>query len=235
MRTALEVRRRVKEQLKKIGGMEFYDVHFSYIDLEDLQERFISVPEQGGGGLIPEGRLSPGVLHTITMGEGGMPGVYRMEIQAMAGGGKLSVSGPISREPVRVAFDFFKAHAGRVSASIHPTERDFHLHLVELQNAGAPDALTLASFIVLCSAALGKPVQSQMVVMGDMSLGGTITQARNLAESLQVAFDAGAKRILLPMSSVTDIPSVPGELFAKFQTSFYSDPVDAVFKALGVE
>ena len=78
-------------------------------------------------------------------------------------------------------------------------------------------------------------MQSQMVVMGDMSLGGTITQARNLAESLQVAFDAGAKRILLPMSSVTDIPSVPGELFAKFQTSFYSDPVDAVFKALGVE
>jgi ATP-dependent Lon protease len=158
-----------------------------------------------------------------------------MEIQAMAGGGKLSVSGSLSREPVRVAFDYFKANATRVSASIHPTERDFHLHLVELQNAGAPDALTLASFIVLCSAALGKSVQSQLVVMGDMTLGGTIAQARNLSESLQVAFDAGAKRILLPMSSVTDIPSVPGELFAKFQTSFYADPVDAVFKALGVE
>lgn len=136
---------------------------------------------------------------------------------------------------VLLAFDYFKANAGRVSASIHPTERDFHLHMVELQTAGTPEALTLSSFIVLCSAALGKPVQSQMVVMGDMSLGGTITQASNLAESLQVAFDAGAKRILLPMSSVTDIPSVPGELFAKFQTSFYSDPVDAVFKALGVE
>ena len=93
----------------------------------------------------------------------------------------------------------------------------------------------LAGFIALCSGALAKPVQSQMVVMGDMSLGGTVVQVRNLAESLQVAFDAGAKRILLPMSSVTDIPSVPGELFAKFQTSFYSDPVDAVFKALGVE
>ena len=136
---------------------------------------------------------------------------------------------------VRIAFDYFKANASRVSASIHPTEKDFHLHLVDLQGSGAPDALTLASFIALCSAALGKPVQSQLAVMGDMTLGGTISQARNLAESLQVAFDAGAKRILLPMSSVTDIPSVPGELFAKFQTSFYSDPVDAVFKALGVE
>lgn len=232
---ALETRRRVKEQLKKIGGMEFYDVHFSYIDLEDQQERFINVPEQGGGGLIPEGRLNPGVLHTISMGGNEMPGVYRMEIQAIAGGGRLSVSGSLSREPVRVAFDYFKANAARVSASIHPTERDFHLHLVELQNSGAPDTLTLASFIALCSSALGRPIQPQMVVMGDMSLGGTITQARNLAEGLQVAFDAGAKRILLPMSSVTDIPSVPGELFAKFQTSFYSDPVDAVFKALGVE
>ena len=108
-------------------------------------------------------------------------------------------------------------------------------HLVELQNSGAPQALTLASFIALCSAALAKPVQSQLAVLGDMSLGGTIVQVRNLAESMQVAFDAGAKRILLPMSSVTDIPSVPGELFAKFQTSFYSDPVDAAFKALGVE
>ena len=232
---ALETRRRVKEQLKKIGGMEFWDVHFSYIDLEDQQERFINVPEQGGGGLMAEGRLNPGVLHTISMGTNEMPGIYRMEIQAMAGGGKLSVSGSLSREPVRVAFDYFKANAARVSASIHPTEKDFHLHLVELQNSGAPEALTMASFIALCSSALGRPIQPQMAVMGDMSLGGTITQARNLAESLQVAFDAGAKKILLPMSSVTDIPSVPGELFAKFQTSFYSDPVDAVFKALGVE
>ncbi|CAD6561218.1 protease Lon-related BREX system protein BrxL [Paraburkholderia sabiae] len=232
---ALEVRRRVKEQLKKIGGMEFYDVHFSYVDLEDMQERFVAVPEQTGGGIIPEGRLQPGVLHTIAMAAAEMPGVYRMEVQALGGSGKLSVSGSLSREHVRVAFDYFKANASRVSASIHPAERDFHLHLVELQNSGSPNAVTLASFIAFCSAALSKPLQSQLAVMGDMTLGGTVAQARNLAESLQVAFDAGAKRILLPMSSVTDIPTVPGELFAKFQTSFYSDPVDAVFKALGVE
>lgn len=232
---ALEVRRRVKEQLKKIGGMEFYDVHFSYIDQEDGQERFITVPEQSGGALIPEGRLQPGTLHMISMGTAEMPGTYRLEIQTIAGGGKLNVSGSAPKEPVKVAFDFFKAHAGRVSASVRPGEHDFHLHLVELQNNGEPGALTLASFIALCSAALAKPLQSQMAVMGDMSLGGTVVQVRNLAESLQVAFDAGAKRILLPMSSVVDIPTVPGELFAKFQTSFYSDPVDAVFKALGVE
>lgn len=232
---ALETRRRVKEQLKKIGGMEFYDVHFSYIDLEDNQERFVTVPEQGGGSLIPEGKPNPGMLYTIATNGGEMPALYRLEVQSMSGGGKLSISGSVGRDPIKIAFDYFKANAGRVSAAIHPSEKDFHLHLVEMQTSGAPEAITLASFIALCSAALGKPLQSQIVVMGDMSLGGTITPARNLAETLQVAFDAGAKRILLPMSSVVDIPSVPGELFAKFQTGFYSDPVDAVFKAVGIE
>lgn len=226
---ALESRRRVKEQLKKIGGMEFYDVHFSYIDLEDGQEHFVNVPEQTGGGLIPEGRPKPGIVHTIAMSGNEMPTIYRIEIQTLAGTGKLLVSGPLSREPVR------KAHASRVSGMIRPSEHDFHLHLVDLQGGGEPDVSTLASLIALSSGAIGRPVQSQLVIMGDMSLGGVITPARNLAESLQVAFDAGAKRILLPMSSVGDIPTVPGELFAKFQTSFYSDPVDAVFKAIGVE
>ncbi len=95
--------------------------------------------------------------------------------------------------------------------------------------------MTLSAFVALCSALLAKPVQSQLVVLGTMSLGGSIVPVQNLAETLQVAFDAGAKRILLPMASVSDIPSIPGELFAKFQTSFYADPKDAVFKALGVE
>ncbi len=232
---ALEARRRVKEQLKKIGGMEFYDVHFSYIDLEDASERFVTVPEQSGGALVPEGRLQPGTLHAISMGSAEMPGIYRLEIQSIPGGGKVNVSGAAPKEAVKIAFDFFKANSSRVSASIKLGERDFHTHLVELQNSGTPQTLTLASFIALCSSALGKPVQSQLAVLGDMSLGGTVVQVTNLAECMQVAFDAGAKRILLPMSSVIDIPTVPGELFAKFQTSFYSDPIDAVFKALGVE
>lgn len=169
------------------------------------------------------------------MGSSEMPGIYRLEIQSIPGTGKANVSGAAPREAVRVAFDYFKANSSRISASIKPGERDFHTHLVDLQSCGMPQTFTLASFIALCSAALGKPVQSQLAVMGDMSLGGTVVQVRNLAESMQVAFDAGAKRTLLPVSSVIDIPSVPGELFAKFQTSFYSDPVDAVFKALGME
>jgi ATP-dependent Lon protease len=236
---ALETRRRVKEQLKKIGGMEFYDVHFSYIDNESFEERFVSVPEQGGGKLIPEGSAPPGTLYTVATGSGGLLGLYRFELQVSSGNGKLSLSGfgsaQKAKEPIKVGFDYFRAHATRVSAGAKALDHDYHLHVVELHNTGPASATTLVSFVGFCSGLLGKPVQSQMVVLGDMSLGGNIVPVENLAEALQVAFDSGAKRILIPMSSVKDIPTVPGELFAKFQTSFYSDPVDAVFKALGVE
>jgi ATP-dependent Lon protease len=239
LKYALEARRRVKEQLKKIGGMEFYDVHFSYIDGETLEEHFVSVPEQGGGSLIPEGPLSPGTLHTVTVGSNNFLGLYRLELQVTAGNGKLSISGvgsnQQSKESIKVAFDYFKANVSRVSASARAVDHDYHLHIVELHNTGPSDALTMSSLIALCSGLMGKPLQSQMIVLGDMSLGGSIVPVESLSETLQVAFDAGAKRVLLPMSSVGDIPTVPGELFAKFQISFYSDPVDAVFKALGVE
>jgi ATP-dependent Lon protease len=233
------MRRRIKEQLKKIGGMEFYDVHFSYLDNETLEEHFVSVPEQGGGSLISEGPLNPGTLHTVAFGSGGFLGLYRLELQVTPGAGKLSISGVGSSQPskesIKVAFDYFKANISRVSASVKAIDHDYHLHIVELHNTGSSHALTMSSLVTLCSGLMGKPLQSQMVVLGDMSLGGSIVPVESIAETLQVAFDAGAKRVLLPMSSVKDIPTVPGELFAKFQISFYSDPIDAVFKALGVE
>ena len=236
---ALESRRRVKEQLKKLGGMEFYDVHFSYIDNDTLEEHFVSVLEQGGGGLIPEGQLKPGTLHTIAPSANGMLGVYRIELQSTPGNGKLSLSGlgssASTKEPVRIAFDYFKANVGRVSASAKVNDHDFHLSVLELNNTGPTDQMTLPAFVALCSVLMSRPIQSQMVVLGSMSLGGNVAPVQNLAESMQAAFDAGAKRILIPMSSVSAIATVPGELFSRFQTSFYSDPVDAVFKALGVD
>ncbi len=236
---ALETRRRIKEQLKKIGGMEFYEVHFSYIDTETLEEKFIGVPEQGGVSLIPDGTLNPGVLHTVATGSGGHLGLYRLETQVTAGNGSLKMSGLGSnsqaKEAIKVGFDYFKANGTHVSASVKAGNHDYHLHVVELHNTGPNNAMTLSTFVALCSAVMSKPLQSQLVILGSMSLGGNIIPVENLAESLQVAHDAGAKRLLLPMASVGDIPTIPGELFAKFQTGFYSDPRDAAFKAMGVE
>lgn len=236
---ALQVRRRVKEQLKKIGGMEFYDVHFSYIDNDTLEEHFVSVKEQGGGGLIPEGPAKPGFLYTIGLSNKGMPGLYRLELQVTKGSGKLATSGlwnsSSAKEQVKIAFDYFKANASRISGGSKVMEHDFHLHVVELQNTGPLSHLALPSLVAFTSGLLGRSVQSQMVVLGDMSLGGSVTPVESIAECLQVAFDAGAKKVALPMSSAADIPTIPVELFTKFQTSFYADPVDAVFKALGVD
>ena len=236
---ALEARRRVKEALKRIGGMEFFDVHFSYIDLDSGEETFVIVPEQGGGSLIPDTPLSPGALYTVAHGNAGKLGLYRLETQMTAGNGQLRLSGlgavAAAKESVKIGFDYFKANATHIQASAKTGDHDYHLHAVEAHNTGPSSELTLASYVALCSAVTGKSVEPQMVVLGTMSLGGSIVPVQNLAESLQVAADAGAKRLLIPMASVSDIPTIPGELFTKFQTSFYSDPTDAVFKALGVQ
>lgn len=236
---ALEARRRVKEALKRIGGMEFFDVHFSYIDLDSGEETFVIVPEQGGGSLIPDTPLSPGALYTVAHGNAGKLGLYRLETQMTGGNGQLKLSGlgavAAAKESVKIGFDYFKANATHIQASAKTGDHDYHLHVVEAHNTGPSSELTLASYVALCSAVTGKSVEPQMVVLGTMSLGGSIVPVQNLAESLQVAADAGAKRLLIPMASVSDIPTIPGELFAKFQTSFYSDPTDAVFKALGVQ
>ena len=235
---ALESRRRIKEQLKRIGGMEFYDVHLSFIDLETSEEKIVHVQEQGGDSLIPEDPLNPGSLYTVGSASAGHLGLYRLETQVTSGNGQLKLSGfgssSAAKESVKVGFDYFRANATQVQASLKASEHDYHLHAVEAHNTGPSELLTLAAYVALCSASVGKALEPQMVVLGSMSLGGSIVPVENLAETLQVAAEAGAKRILLPMASVGDIPTIPGELFAKFQTSFYADPKDAVFKALGV-
>ena len=236
---ALVGRRRVKEQLKKIGGMEFYDVHFSYIDLDTMEEKFISVPESGGGKMIPEGMLKAGHTYFIGRGNSGMIGVYKIEVESPNGHGKFQVSGigtdRETKEALNTAFNYFKANRKNISASIQVDDVDYLLHIEDLQGVGASKDVSLASFVAMCSSSLKKPMQGSLVILGSMSIGGTIGKVEELANTLQVCFDAGAKKILLPMSSASDISSVPSDLFSKFNISFYNDPEDAVFKALGIE
>lgn len=235
---ALVGRRRVKEQLKKIGGMEFYDVHFSYIDTESNEEEFVSVPEQGGNKLIPEGQGKPGHVYTVGDTESGIIGVYKIEVEVVSGKGKFTKSGlssnRLARENIDMAFNYFKANSKSISNSISTSKNNYLLHIQDLQGVGLTPELTLAAFVAMCSGAMQRPVQERMVILGSMSIGGTIKKVSSLANVLQVTFDAGAKKVLLPMSSASDISNVPSELFAKFQISFYEDPIDAVYKALGV-
>jgi len=238
LKYALEGRRRVKEQLKKIGGMEFYDVHFSYIDRETLNEEYVSVPEQGGGKLIPEGMGKPGHVYTVGHGDSGMIGVYKLENQVVSGTGKFEKSGVGShrgaKESLDTAFRYFTANCKSISSSISTKTKDYLMHISDLQGIGLTEELAIAELVGLCSAALERPVQESMVVLGNMTVGGTIAKVEEFANVLQVCVDAGAKRVLIPASSVMDLQTVPPDLLIKIQPIFYSDPTDAVFKALGV-
>ena len=239
LEVALEMRRRVKEQLKKLGGMEFYDVNFSYIDIEDMSEHYVSVPEQGGGKLIPEGMCNPGQIYTISQGKSGMIGVFRLESQMLPGGGKFERTGLGSdrdaKESSNTAFSYLKANGNRISGSISTTAKDYIINYQDLQGIGMTGKLALPTLIALCSIALGRPVQSSTAILGEISISGTLIKVENLADTLQVCLDSGAKKVLLPQTSFTDFATVPPELMSAFQLIPYQSAEDAVFKALGVE
>lgn len=239
LKVSLEMRRRVKEQLKKLGGMEFYDVNFSYIDLEDMPEHYVSVPEQGGGKLIPEGLCNPGQVYTVSQGKSGMIGVFRLEGQMLPGNGKLERTGLGSdrdaKESSNTAFNYLKANGNRISGSISTTSKDYIINYQDLQGIGMTGKLALPTLIALCSIALGRPVQSSTAILGEISISGTLIKVDNLADTLQVCLDSGAKKVLLPQTSFTDFATVPPELMSAFQLIPYQSAEDAVFKALGVE
>ena len=239
LRFALEMRRRVKEQLKKIGGMEFYDVNFSYIDKETFSEEYVPVPEQGGGTLIPEGLNKPGHIYTVSRGKSGMMGVFKLETQISSGSGKFERTGLGSnsqaKEATDTAFKYLRANGNSISASVSTTTKDYVVNVQDLNGIGMTNRLTLATLIAICSAALNKAAISSVVVLGDLSIGGTLIKVEELANTLQVCLDSGAKKILLPLSSAADLGTAPAELIGGFNLIFYNSAEDAVFKALGVE
>lgn len=239
LKLSLEMRRRVKEQLKKLGGMEFYDVNFSYIDNETFEEHYVSVPEQGGGKLIPEGICNPGQVYTVSQGKSGMIGVFRLESQMLPGSGKFERTGLGSdREPKEAsntAFNFLKANSNRISDTISTTSKDYIINYQDLQGIGMTKNLALPTLVAICSIALGKPTVSSLAVLGEISISGTMIKVDELANALQVCLDSGAKKVLLPITSAADLGTVPAELVGCFNLIFYQTAEDAVFKALGVE
>lgn len=236
---ALEMRRRVKEQMKKIGGMEFYDVNFSYIDNDTFEERYVSVPEQSGGKLIPEGISNPGNVYTVSRGKSGMIGVYRLETQVLPGNGKFERTGLSSdreaKEATNTAFNYLKANGSSISHSISTTQKDYIINYQDLNGIGISKTLTLPTLIAIASAALNKPTLSSIAILGEISISGTIMKVEELSNVLQVCLDSGAKKVLLPITSAPELGMVPADLMGAFSLIFYTTPQEAVFKALGVE
>ena len=189
--------------------------------------------------LIPEGIGNPGQVYTTSRGKSGMIGVYRLESQMLPGSGKLEKTGvgsdSKSKEAINTAFNYLKANASRISGAISTTSKDYIINYQDLQGIGMTEKLALPTLIALCSIALAKPTTSSLAVLGDISIAGTMLKVDELANTLQVCLDSGAKKVLLPITSAADLGTVPPELIGCFNLIFYQSPEDAVFKALGAE
>nr|WP_245585316.1 protease Lon-related BREX system protein BrxL [Schleiferilactobacillus shenzhenensis] len=236
---AMEMRRRVKEQLKKIGGMEFFDVNFSYIDKATFDEHYVPVPEQGATGLIPEGEGKPGQLYTVARDADQRLSLIKLESQMTAGTGKTSWTGVASnqaaKEGMNTAFNYLRANFGSVNQAIAPSRHDYIVNLTNMNNGATPEEVSLATYVALVSISVGRPVIGGLAILGDFTIGGTIKRLSGLADRLQVARDSGAKRVLLPASATAELPTVPAELMSAFTLMFYGSVEDAAFKALGVK
>lgn len=236
LQLAMEGRRRVKEQLRRMGGLEFWAVNFSYIDLETRQERFVAVPEQTAGGLIPPGVPEPGVTFAVGSDQAdGRLAVFRVEAQALKGSGRLHLTGASSRairDAVQAAHTYLRTNASRLGLGKDPREYDLHVQLVNLMGAKEASEVGMAFFLALVGALIGKSVQESLIVLGEMSLRGGLQAVSSLTERLQLAMDNGAQRVLLPLENKRDFIDVPGDVLEKIQITFYSDPVRAAFRAM---
>ncbi len=238
---AMEMRRRVKEQLKKMGGFEYWAVNFSYVDKETLRETFVAVPEEGGGGLITPGQQNPGVAYAIaTEPSENRLALIRIEVQSMAGGGQLRITGaPRGNSPmkdaIRTAHDYTKAHARELLGDKRIQDYDLHVQVVNLMQTKEGSETGVAFFVAILSALLDRPLVEQLVILGEMSIHGTLLRVDKLTERLQLAMDNNAKRVLLPAENKRDFADIPSHILDKLQIIFYSDPVTAAYRAMGLE
>lgn len=238
---AIEGRRRVKEQLKIMAGIEFIDVNLGYIDLDAPGTvNVIPVPEQAEDTLVPDAPLMPGHVFGIGRSPDGEYAVYKLENKAVSGEGKFQVEGVGSRRAVKdtlnAAFQQFRDNAALISRGMGIDSHDYLLFFNDLQRKGLSLEVSLAEFVGLCSAAAGRPVLGGLVVPGILRLSGTLEPVADLEDVLRVAKNAGATRILLPMSSIADLQSVSTELVGSVSPIFYDtgDAVSAATHALGV-
>ncbi|MBN1136076.1 MAG: protease Lon-related BREX system protein BrxL [Anaerolineae bacterium] len=234
---ALEGRRRVKEQLKKMGAFEYYHTSFSYVDTETMQEHFVGVPEEGGQHLIGQDPLPPGSVYTAALTESDTVALHRVEVSRMSGTGKLRLTGIADRavrESIVTVFDHVRANKATLGIEREVENQDFHVQVVDLMQSKAGAPVGMAFFVALYSLLREKPVLAGLVVLGEMTIQGNVLPVRSLVEPLQVIMDNGARRVLVPVSNRRQFMEVPPDIIEKVDPIFYSEPLAAALKALGM-
>jgi ATP-dependent Lon protease len=235
---AMEMRRRVKEQLKKMGGLEYWDTSFSYIDRESGQETFVPVPEMGGGTLIAEGGLPPGSVYTIgSDASDSRLALFLLQTQMNRGSGRIIPLGNLSsrmKEAIKTADAYLKANLKNLGIEQDLKAYDFTVQAINLNQAKEGSETAVAFFISMVSALVGKPVLDRTVILGEMSVQGMLLRVASLPERMQLAVEAGAKRILIPSENKRDVAEVPDAVLTKVQSQFYDSATRAVIMALGL-
>ncbi len=234
---AVEGRRRVKEQLKKMGSFEYYKTSFSYSDKETGDEKFVGVPEQGGRDLVAADPLAPGSVYAGTIGADGTVGLYRLEITMTTGTGKLKVAGGVRgamKESISRAFSYLSSKKVEFGMGKEIDNSDFHVEAIDLLNNGVEAEIGVAFFVAAFSALRHSPITAATLILGDMSIQGNTKEVRSLTEPLQLAKDNGVKRALVPIENKRQFLEVSGDIMEHVDPVFYGDPKAAAFKALGM-
>lgn len=233
---AIELRRRIKEQLKRMGGIEYSKVNLSYLDKQSGQETFVSCKELGSTQMIPDGPLAPGDLFTVGFDPSeGRYSLYRIQISAVPGGHRFNVVGAAGRgmkESARMAYDYLKGNASKMGIDRDVGSYDLNIQVMSLMQGKDAADLGVAFYIGLISAILNRPIAGGLVILGQMSIHGVLSRVEGLGDKLRIAMDAGAKRVMFPTENRRDFADLPVEVIDKLQIDFYSDPTQAAFKAL---
>lgn len=234
---AIEGRRRVKEQLKKLGSFEYHQSSFSYIDNETREERFVGVPEQGGRDMIAPDPLAPGSVYAASVDDQGRVGLYRLEVGCSPGTGKLKIAGGIGgamKESIQRAFAYLASQKGRIGVSQQVDTTDFHVEAIDLLSNHVSCEAGIALIVAVYSAIKRQSILAGALVLGDLSIQGNIKSLRSLSEPLQVGMDNGAKRALIPLENKRNFLEVSGDIIERVDPIFFSDPMTAAVKALGM-
>jgi ATP-dependent Lon protease len=234
---AMEGRRRVKEQLKKLGSFEFFQTSFSYIDKETGEERYVGVPEEGGRNLIASDPLEPGSVYAASVDNQGKVGLYRIEVGPSGGTGKLRLAGGIEgmmRESIQRAFGYLHGNKVRLGIGHEFDTTDFHVQAIDLLHNRVSCECGVALIVAVISAIKRLPVQAALVVLGDVSIQGNIRGVRSLTEPCQLAMENGARKALIPIENRRQFLEVSGDVAERLDPIFFGDAPVAANKALAI-
>jgi len=234
---AMEGRRRIKEQLKKMGSFEFFQTSFSYIDKGSGEEHFVGIPEEGGRNAISSDPLEPGSVYAGSVDDRARVGLFRIEVGCASGTGKLRLAGGImgpTRESIQRAFGYLQSTKSRLGIGHDFDTTDFHVEAIDLLQNGTSCECGMALVVAIISAIKRLSPQAALVIFGDLSIQGNIKGVRTLAEPCQLAMENGARRVMVPVENRRQFLEVSGEVAERLDPIFYSDAAVAANKALGI-